>query len=590
MFYILMATHYRFHPSEAADKVSFNATYSYPSQAAQSEKRVFKIPPLNGNQFSPGQIIKLQFPSEGYLDPAQTTLAFDVELIYDNTDGDFSYVRFQNNIQSIFKRVRLMYGSTPLEDIPDYNVIIRALAEWTSSSKTFDQTSINLGYGGVTHIGTIKNTESGELKGGAVSRSGHVRQQYIHGKDFTTQDSVIDGAGNITNYGNNFGSGTVPNASTGTGQQYDALPGMLDNFHPNYVKGNPVRRYQVHLLLGLFQQQKLIPLKYMASQLHVEIELEQPKACIYYRPSVTWTSQPTGVTGVGTPGSSPTYSLKNVCMVAQTFEYGSLYDAQFIKQIVDTGIPIKFCTFNSYRFTHSGAPYLNLNIPERSKSVKTIFALQRRDPETFETDSGASFFDTSTGQKDGAATLQEYQFKIGGKFYPEEPVKCSTIVGGTVPNSGCEAFVELKKSLNIIGNYNISTENNTITWALPAGNNDCELGLPHNILPEYDYDHEVLRYKYTGAPVINIKKHPGEDGNMGGPITGSLPSAMFAMSINLEKAKGLDITGLDALNASTIELIARYAKPQQSGFCFNVFTYIDALFILKDNNEVQIIK
>jgi hypothetical protein len=587
MFCILMATHFRFHPSEAKDHVPINATYSYPSQAALSKKRVFKIPPLNGNEFRPGQIIKLQFPSEGYLDTPNTSLAFDVDMIYNNTDGDFSYVRFQNNIQSIFKRVRLMYGSTPIEDIPEYNVIVRALSEWTSNSKTFDQTSINLGYGGVTHVGTITNPESGEKKGGAVSRSCHVRQNYIQGKDFTCQDPVIT-TGTVTDYGNNYGAGTVPNAAIGSQQEVDLLSGMNNKLHPNYAKGSPHRRYQVHLMLGMFQQQKLIPLKFMASQLHVEIELENPRSCMYYRPSVTWSSQPAGVSGVGTPGATPTYVLKNVCFNAQTFEYGSLYDAQVIKQIVDTGIPIKFDTWHSYKFSSSGAPYVSLQIPERSKSVKSIYVLQRREPETFDTDSGACFFDTTTGEIDGASTLQEFQFKIGGKYYPEEPIKCSTLVGGIVPNSGCEAFVELKKCLNIIGNYLISTENNTLSWALTAGNNDHQLGLAHNILPEYDYDHEVLRFKPTGAPVLNIKKHPGEDGNSGGPITGSVASAMFAMSVNLETTKGLDISGLDALNATTIELIARYSKPQQSGFAFNVFTYIDSLFVLKDNNEVQI--
>lgn len=582
-----MATHFRFHPSEAKDQVPFNAQYTYPSQSAKSQKRVMKIPPLNGNEFRPGQIIKLQFPSEGYLDGPNTTLAFDVDLIYDCTDGDFSYVRFQNNIQSIFRRVRLMYGSTPIEDIPDYNVIVRALSEWTSSSKTFDQTSINLGYGGVTHQGTITNTEPGAQQGGLVSRSCHVRQSYIHGKDNTCQDPVIT-TGTVTNYGNNYGTGSVPNAAVGSQQEVDLLDGMNNRIHPNYTKGNPHRRYQIHLMLGMFQQRKLIPLKFMASQFHIEIELEQPRSCMYYRPSVTWSSQPAGVSGVGTPGSAPTYVLKNVQMITQTFEFGSLYDATFIKQLVETGVPIKFATWNSYKFNHSGAPYVSLQIPERSKSVKSIFVMQRRDPETFGTDSGACFFDTATGQIDGASTLQDYQFKVGGKYYPEEPIKCSTLVGGNVPNSGCEAFIELKKCLNVVGNYFLSTENNTLTWACVAGNNDAQLGLTHDILPEFDYDHEVLRFKHTGAPVLNIKKYPGGDGNSGGPITGSVPSAMFAMSVNLETTKGLDISGLDAENAATIELIARYAKPQQSGFSFNVFTYIDSLFVLKDNNEVQI--
>ena len=66
--------------------------------------------------------------------------------------------RFQNNIQSIFSRVRLLYGATPLEDIIDYNCIVRMLTEWTSTnqSNTIDQVSISEGIGGVV-VGTDTN-------------------------------------------------------------------------------------------------------------------------------------------------------------------------------------------------------------------------------------------------------------------------------------------------------------------------------------------------------------------------------------------------------------------------------------------------
>jgi len=80
----------------------------------------------------------------GYVNPANTFLEFDVTLqgykgtgsnsqttggtdstvltasnVFGQTNSQV--VRFENNIQSIFQRVRLLYGATPLEDIIDYN-------------------------------------------------------------------------------------------------------------------------------------------------------------------------------------------------------------------------------------------------------------------------------------------------------------------------------------------------------------------------------------------------------------------------------------------------------------------------------------
>jgi len=59
----------------------------------------------------------------GYVNPLNTTLEFDVTLVVPAnplsatgafTGFDYS-LRFQSNIQSIFNRVRLLYGATPLE-------------------------------------------------------------------------------------------------------------------------------------------------------------------------------------------------------------------------------------------------------------------------------------------------------------------------------------------------------------------------------------------------------------------------------------------------------------------------------------------
>lgn len=51
------------------------------------------------------------------------SLEFDVTL-YGYTTQQYQMARFQNNIQSLFQRVRLLYGATPLEDMVMLGIII----------------------------------------------------------------------------------------------------------------------------------------------------------------------------------------------------------------------------------------------------------------------------------------------------------------------------------------------------------------------------------------------------------------------------------------------------------------------------------
>jgi len=95
-----MSAHYKWYPSEAEVIVPWNARYSFPSQANKAVKMTPRIPPKNGGTFSPGQVIRLEFPAQGYVNPNNTTLSFDVTLVYGNiVDADVnSQVRFQNNV------------------------------------------------------------------------------------------------------------------------------------------------------------------------------------------------------------------------------------------------------------------------------------------------------------------------------------------------------------------------------------------------------------------------------------------------------------------------------------------------------------
>lgn len=283
--YLKMASHFKWYPASEEVIVPWNARYSFPSQANKAMKTTPRIPPKNGSLFNPGDTLRVEFPAQGYVNPNNTTISFDVDLSGFGTLGTNSYTRFQNGIASIFSRIRLMYGSTPLEDIINANVIVRMLNEHTTTSDSIiDQTSIMAGLGG-SYMST-----SGQME--------NARQRCIHGVA-TQVDENTDGC--------------VPN------QFNDAYPGYSRTAR---------RRYQIQFPLGLFTQSKLIPTKFMASQLAIEMTLAPAASCII------------GHKGDADSGAlpAPTYRVLNVNLIPEVLEFDASYDASFLKGLQDGGV------------------------------------------------------------------------------------------------------------------------------------------------------------------------------------------------------------------------------------------------------------
>lgn len=299
-----MASHFKWYPSDSEVVVPFNARYSFPSQANKAVKMTPRIPPKSGATFVPGDVIRLEFPAQGYVNPSNTTLEFDV-LLYDWKDHTgFPITRIQNNVQSLFSRVRLLYGATPIEDIINYNIIVRALTEWTGTTQigTMDQTSIADGIGGVVYGCEGRRAVSGSANA-FPPRQGlvNIRQAYIQGFDNSYNpyvDDVIDGL-----------TVEAVNKKIASGTGYGAVPNHLPTGSPEYS----VRRYQVNLALGMFTQEKLIPTKFMASQLAIELTLETAAASLF-----TMANASLG----GTP---PTYKMTNVNLIPEILEFDASY-------------------------------------------------------------------------------------------------------------------------------------------------------------------------------------------------------------------------------------------------------------------------
>jgi len=290
--------------------------------------------------------------------------------------------RFQNNIQSIFQRVRVLYGGTVLEDMNNYNTIVRCLTEWTANSPhmTMDQSTINEGIGGVVMDYPANLVIPAAANAPQLIAPYNVRQRYIHGVGSSETGVLVNGSGIAGKQG---ASNAPPGYTT------------ITNYSPI------TQRYQIQFALGLFSQGKYIPTKFMASQLAIEITLEQSQFCLF---------TDTSTTGSFVTATTPTYGVGNVILLPEILEFDPSYDAIFLKGLQEGGVPIKFSTWNTYIFTTAAQSNVNLNISERQRSVKALFVVQKRSQPTLSADNGATFFDTNSS---GTSSLQQYQFRIG---------------------------------------------------------------------------------------------------------------------------------------------------------------------------------
>ncbi len=501
-----MAEHFKFYPNSADTVVPWNARYQFPSQSNKATKVTPRIAPKNGAIFSTATApyIRLEFPADGYVNPLNTTLAFDVTLTGYSTPGT-SIVRFQNNIQSCFRRLRILYGSTPIEDILDYNIIVRALTEWTASNsfQTMNGTSIDQGIGG---------SVTGFAGASATLGLVNARQAYIQGIDNTAST----------------GFGHVP---SGSGQV-------------------TTRRYQINFAAGLFTQDKLIPAKFMASQLAIEIELAPPTDCIYV-----------AATGSGT---DPSYSLSNIVLLPEIVHFDPAYDEMFLRGLRQGGVPLKMSSWHGFSFSTGGASNLNLQIQERSRSVKALFTVQRRTPSTFTTDSGALL-------SASAGVMQSYQYRIGGRYFPAAPTLLTQTPSGSISNGGAEAWVELEKALNIMGDYKLSQAVNTLRW--------CNSYT--SAATESDFNQAVYAFSSTGVP---------STAGVAAPYASNIGANAFAAAISLESSNGVDISGLNAEEQSDISFLASYSAAQVAGYTLTVFTFFDLMLVLRENNVMELIQ
>lgn len=415
-----MTSLFSFHPT-VNEAVPYSARYSFPNQLTRSYKRTVKLTPRNNaTSFKTGTTIRFEFPSSGYLNPNTTYLAFNAGLQINTgsytqgttTEGGFE---FQQNIQSIFRRVRVLYGSLVIEDIQDYNILQRIFTEITLPSGT-------------------------DGSGSTMYQGIGISKRYFAGGNTAASPYPLP-----LNYDRSFTRFNYHSVSTET------TPANV---------GTTFRRYAVPINVGLLQQQNLIPLKFMANQLQIELEIADPVDC------TTW------VLGTGGSPSVPTATTVLVGLpeiVAELLEFDSEFDSA-VYDILGTGLPIYF---QSWHMTSQNIPtnlIASLNIQETARSVRYALAVIVDDTnrtivtdahifgcglQMNETAASPSFADIP--QNINQSLVTSFQWRLGGTYYPSQPVP---VYDGTLPNTTAvdanysdppvEAYAELMKTFGNI--------------------------------------------------------------------------------------------------------------------------------------------
>jgi len=545
-----MSSSFKFH-SAVPEIIPWQAQYNFPSQSNKVRKQTVKLVPKNGYNFSQNQIVRFEFPADGYCNMLNTALSFDVNTsivapvvsVASGTAGTSSpastsstqtitpanlattpYLSLpRGGAHNYFKRVRVLYGSLVLEDIQEYKTLTRMFTEMgvekayqASTGGILDGHSEsamrNVGSPFTVPIGVAGNitTPTTSL---SVTQDESTMMTNALVDNLQTQQIQVGGPigwGKFVRTQTSSTTIAAPPAISGASPVFTDIGSDGTVSTTAVTNNNVTRTFTIQLLTGLTTLKKLLPLKWMASQLVIELTIA-PVNEIYMSNLYT----------------QPTITLQNMNMVTELLEFDSSYDLAFFEGLNQpTGVPLKFTSWHYHQFAITGATQ-TYQIHERSRSVKAAFAVIRQlTPQLyFDTDwffhnindqysatltTTAPISTLTAADANGAATVistavsgavtttgvnvisfargasgtgttqasltnntlanelsilngcqpvQQYQWRIGGQYYPAQPVRVSQALGANANNAiarGEEAYLELMKAVNSLGDATVS--------------------------------------------------------------------------------------------------------------------------------------
>src|SRR6476469_2971828 len=298
-----MSSTFKFH-SQVGEVAPWQANYTFPNQSTNVQKQTVKLQPKTGYTYLPGQTCRIEFPSDNYLNVLNSVFLLDVAA----TGSNSKHLQ-RGGAHNLIKRLRINYGSLVIEDIQDYKTLVRFFYE----------------------VG--------------------VQRDYS-----TTTGGILDGMYDTTDLAPG-GSSAASAYTNGVLATVGALvkPSASAGIDISAVK----RTYALNLMSGVLTAKKLIPLKWMASQLSIEI---------------TWASYAESfMASTNAALGANELIIDNVQYLAEMVQFSDTYDQAFTVGL-RTGVPIKFSSWHYHSFNVTGNQAM-LQIHERSRSVKAAFAV-----------------------------------------------------------------------------------------------------------------------------------------------------------------------------------------------------------------------
>ena len=570
-----MSSTFKFH-STINEVVPWQAQYAFPTQSTKIAKQTVKLVPKNGNTFGRNQVVRIEFPAENYLNVFNSVLQFDVALTPPTALYGFTATAIASDVRTQWfiargqqtalnpvvgaiptASVRGVYAGHPVRLVVGggtyWNVIDRYDDDGTNATISFTQPWPVAGEGGVVTIFPQVTMQNGGahcffsrlrvMYGSLVLEDIQeyhtlVRMLYevaVQRDYAASQGQILDGMAGSTplDYGAHSGKAGYgsrgANISSGGGiAQSLLMPGLK-------------RTFCLNLLSGLLSQKKLVPLKWMASQLVIELTVSNELDALVGSSGAT----------AGTPVAAPSslkYDLTDVNFVAELLEFDSAFDTAFWGGLQQMGVPLKFASWHFHSFPMSGTNQ-TFQIHERSRSVKAAFAVARTtqqasaayDSDRFFSDLGQTFSATGQISHSSVVPIESFQWRVGGRYYPAQPVRC--LYGAS------EAYLELSKALDNLGDYTRGSKIDAYKWAA----------------------------YYTDA-AADITAH-----------TGGEAFIMACGFENTDVSPGT-IAGINAEEQSDIALNVKCRgsnAPVQKKL--DIFMYFDALLVVRPGNNVELI-
>ena len=321
-----------------------------------------------GNSYSPAgvKVMKFNLTGDQWLDPSTFRVAFQLNNHNGQTSGAVQVpIMLQPlswNPAVFFRRARLICGGQVIEDIDDFNRLSLMLTDLLSEDEQHDISCEDFG-----NFDFVKGTDEAEA---ADPRKGYRMDDY-------------DLSGNV-----HLG-----------------------------------RRVQFKPMLGLFNQEKLIPLRYCPIQIELELVNQQTDAV--------------SIVPANGFGNGPNWDITDIQCKCDLLELDSSLQNEYASHLLSgKSLPINFSTWNHTNQSTGNDKNFSAHITRAVTRLKSIFlTLHKPDGVTYKQVNDFYHPCTNNGQLT-LANEHSYQVQVGSKLIPEYPVQ-----------SLAESYSQLRKTV-----------------------------------------------------------------------------------------------------------------------------------------------